>query len=737
MLQPTDVKLEPLEDVNDDGLIDMFSSSDPRKMQNSDGSLQQQGVRTETMFATRLQTSDPRNGGTTTGNDDESSDEDDDSQMMIESNACQVVGEGMMEEDDWIELSDNDLSDTESNHSEAEDSPHLSWTDMVISPMIQTPTYTAGAIGDLSNLSDELDYFHAFFPMSLYKQIKNDTNNYVEYYQEKKRDAKREWWNWQDGGWLPIAGKNELMTLFGACLGMSIVNLPNLMDYWGNHPMLSLDWMSPAPNYTRFSKLHTYLRLSNPWRDPSYINNIERRDEACRQNPMYKVCKFLEPLVESCLNMYTPGGAMVMKHAMIGLKGEATPNVPFYSAKSWRVLLLVDADTGYVKNIEIYGPHSDKNYDNQEYSNATEAAIMRLTGPLVGKFHSVFASGIFVSSNLARRLYSKGVYISAERFNIPQQLKEVTIDTLALGEIKSVQFTEVITTVWRGEKGLVYNLSTMNCMQQESINCRVYNVDSNRYQVQEVTCPVIIQKHQQYTNRRPECCLLRSCAHIQHMCNTWWKHIFWLLLDISINNAHVLFDSAHSGINRFEFTMNIVKQLMGLVDSEEVLEPSECTAVPGRNTSTQKRPLTGSNQLSQKSINHSTVIPYTHFSSKTDDAGDNVAVQDDANAPVLDDASHILVKFPRRGRNCKHCSAINVRTQCGRRRDTYFGCLSCQVHLHKGECFINYHVAKNINVTKNYRQDIVFEVTESPPVKRSKSVPVSFIESGSFSQFPK
>ncbi|XP_033114601.1 uncharacterized protein LOC117115057 [Anneissia japonica] len=722
MLQPN-VKSEPLEeDVNDnDGLVDMFSTARPCKAVHA-SIASFRSVRTETM-------------PTQKGNDNESSD--DEMTPAIDSNpsSSPVGGECLIEDADWIELSDNELSESDT-YSEAEDSPHLSWTDMVISPMIQTPVHVQCANGDLSELKDELDYFHCFFPKSLYKQIKNDTNNYVEYYQEKKRDAKRSWWKWQDVGWVPVAGKNELMTLFGTCLGMSIINLPNMMDYWSHHPILSLDWMNLAPTYTRFSKLHTYLRLSNPWRDPSYINNSERRDEACRQNPLYKLSKFLEPLADSCRSIYTPGSVLIMKHAMIGLKGEVNPTTPFYSAKGWRVLLLVDADTGYVKNLEIYRPESTKFYDNQQYSTTTEAAVMRLAEPLFGKYHNVYASEISISANLARRLYSKGVYISADRFPIPEQLKSDNLDVLALGESQSIQFTEVITTVWGGEKGLVYNLSTMNCMQEEAVECKVYNAETNRYQVKEVTCPTIIQRHQQFTSSRPECLLLRSCGHIQHMCNTWWKHMFWLLLDICINNAHVLYDSFHSSINRFEFIMNIVKQLTGIEEDKKRQEKKEVAELSQVGT-VQKNILTAVNQLSQNSTSHSTVIPYSDFSRAEEANNTTVMPAFPNNNPLLNDTSHILVKFPRRGRNCKHCSATNVRTQCGRRRDTYFGCLSCQVHLHKGECFINYHTAKNINVTKNYRQDIVFEVTESPPVKRSKAVPVSFIDSCPFPQFPK
>ncbi|XP_071792740.1 piggyBac transposable element-derived protein 4-like [Asterias amurensis] len=618
----------------------------------------------------------------------------------------------------YDEESDSEDESSDTTHPYVDDlDQQVTWTEQAVTNNV--PIFSAEEGPNFSNFktcgpAQAMDFFHLFFPEDLYKQAQIETNNFAEYYQEKKRDLGREWWEWCDETWEPVDFKQEIRVFIGICITMAVHALPDPRDYWSTQENLGSSVVAESSmSVERFDRIMHYFCLSNPWKDPEKIANLERRDEACSRDPLYKVStSLLEYVKSSCINLYNPHQDVVMRE-LTGIVDHKTGR----RTNGWKLLVLQDAITGYISNVQWYrDPTSGLINPNVTYKHAVNSLVKSLEG----KAHCVYADNLYISPTMACQcIDDHNIHITTNSSNWPNGILNPDQD-LKTGTSKSVHHNQVTATVWRGKK-VKRCLSTLyNCFMQP-VTQKIRNATTGQHAIETVLCPAAISKHMSLTNNTLPRLLLSQSSVLRDMTNTWWKRLVWLLIDICVDNAYVMWTATTlKHFSRSEFAMEVASQLIlgpaskehpqfGEADCKNDIQVQSTSSMQHSKVSTPVPPtyqlvMNQHNLLEETSGPDDLLQPQPHF-------GDTDL-----------DEEHCLVKFPGRGRNCRLCIEDNTRTVSGRRRDTQFGCFTCGLNLCRSGCFVRYHEIHKykINPLTLTKTQLSFD---PPPQKRKKYKP--------------
>ncbi|XP_038070703.1 piggyBac transposable element-derived protein 5-like [Patiria miniata] len=650
------------------------------------------------------------------------SDIDDDAAVMTD-RRTRCIGDDLFQYD---AESDSDENDTNTlQHHKQDVGEKLPWTRQVattelrpFSPAVAGPTSEAS-----KTLEAPVDFFHQFFPEELYKEAQIETNNYAEYYQEKRRDLGRDWWEWTDTRWHAVESKQDIKKFLGVCITMAVHTLPDPRDYWSRkkHVCNTLIARSGMTMH-HFERVMNYFYLSNPWRDPEKIANPERRVEACSRDPLYKVNKTLhEHVKRSCRAHYQPHRDMVIKELTRNVKSKTD-----IKTKGWRLLVLKDAYTGYITDLQWYRD-TDVNSENSSQGMTQEKALTGLVKNLSGLGHCLYADSVFISPTMAMYFTELGTHVTTDCSNWPGDI--CTSGDIEVGSTLSVQYKVVTATMWKGKR-LKRCLSTMHNGQMQSVTLKLCHPTTREYSIKTVPCPLTIANHMTLVGILPQCLLLSEGTMVQKLTNSWWKRLVWLLIDICMNNAYVMWtESRGNCLSLTEFAMEVASKLMGYPSKACPKRYIEVSTVPA--TSEETAEASSSHNAAQKAMVSYSMVPefqvrYPELQpSAVSEASDfQEVVQPDRSSPAhestdADTDEHCLVKFPGRGRNCRQCCADRRRTRSGRRRDTQFGCSACRVNLCRSGCFVRFHEAHGINISAASMAEVRMQ-PDPPPYKRMK-----------------
>jgi len=137
------------------------------------------------------------------------------------------------------------------------------------------------------NLKSCLDYFELRFTQEVWQLLVSQTNIYAE---QKRGSA-------ESSVWYPVT-ESEMKAWISLYLNMGLVTKPNLNCYWSTDPVLSSPFFPSLMSRTRFFQILRYLHFADN-------NHAPPRDSA-DYNKLYKIQPFLDLVMASCQDVYTP-----------------------------------------------------------------------------------------------------------------------------------------------------------------------------------------------------------------------------------------------------------------------------------------------------------------------------------------------------------------------------------------------------------------------------------------------
>lgn len=223
---------------------------------------------------------------------------------------------------------------------------------------------------------------------------------------------------------------------------------------------------------------------------------------------------------------------------MVGFKGISIMR-QHIAAKAhdtgYKVWMLVEAETNYVYNFDIYtgkGPQSE--------TGQAARVVNQLIEPLhPHHYHVIGMDGFFTSVTLFRSLYDQGFYaVGTTRSNRQSFPKTLLIDNnrLSAGEWVYRQNGDLVCVSWMDKKPVSF-LSTY-CDPETTRT--VLRRDEHKQRV-DLDCPEVVVEYHRWMRGVDVYSQRESYMRLGRRAKKWWPRLAWFLIGIGISNAYALY----------------------------------------------------------------------------------------------------------------------------------------------------------------------------------------------------
>jgi hypothetical protein len=355
---------------------------------------------------------------------------------------------------------------------------------------------------------------------------------------------------------------------------------------------------------------------------------------------LYKIYSVLSHLNNKFQNLYLPGQNISVDESLTLWKGRLSfkQYIPLKAAKfGIKTYELCEANSGYLWSLVVYtgrDTHFQSSLVTQEM-NKTTAIVLHLVEPLLGKGHTVWLDNFYNSPALARLLKDKGTdcvgTLKINRKAVPKKVKDAKLNR---GEIIAQHSGPVTVMKWRDKRNVVM-ISTYHDAEMQSVTKR-------GKETKKPVCVIHYNKWMGGIDLKDQ--LLQTYLVERKRLHKWYMKLFRRLLNATVLNAMIIYrHNTGQQIDQLAFRVNLVEALFHqFADTER--------KVPGRK------------------------------------AGDNTI-------PRLRER-HFIHKVPPGKKSAPQRRCV-VCTKHGRRKETRYCCLQCDVGLCLEKCFEAYHTKLN------------------------------------------
>lgn len=400
--------------------------------------------------------------------------------------------------------------------------------------------------------------------------------------------------------------------------------------YWSGDNYIGNSGVQGTMTCNRFQKLTQYFHVADRAAEPAHGQP--------GYDKLYKVRPVIEHVTQSFAESYILSREVAIDEAMVRYTGRLSirqymPAKPI--KRGIKIWMLCDSNTAYLNRFSVY---LGRQTNNTEYGLGHNV-VMNLTSNLQQSHRHVYFDNFFTGVPLMTSLLANGLYacgtVRCNRKEFPDELKKPR-DVKNRGDSKVLQRGPLVATVWKDKK-LVYHLSTLS--DAATIVPCTRRVGAHRIPLLQ---PQSCQQYNQYMGGVDLHDQYRMKYEVGRNSKKWWKYLFWFLVNCAIVNAFILYKHSSRRVTKkkrfshLDFRLEVIRDIIG-------------------GYTKRKRPAREM---------------------------DNVGIVDGENIQ-----GHVHGRLPGKKRTCKyHAKTLNVR------RETVYGCTTCNVHLCKNDvCHAQFH----------------------------------------------
>lgn len=484
---------------------------------------------------------------------------------------------------------------------------------------------------------EPVDFFALMFTPDILTYIITETDRYAQKQIADHPNENKSPWS--------TPTLQEMKAFFGLCFLMGINVKPDIKSYWTTDIAMATPFFNKTMTRDRFLTILRYLHFSNVEEEP--------QPGEPSYSALYKVQELMNMFRNSMLREYTPKRQVSVDEVMIPFKGRLAfkqymPAKPTkWGIKMWA---LAEADSGYMSFCEIYSGKSDRP-ENNLATHVVKQCIEKSN--LTGKGYHVYMDNFFTSVTLLIDLYenygtSACGTVRINRKGLPKNIMtKKPVGITARGDSKFQQKGVVNAVVWKDKK----NVSVISTIHDDTVDevQRTVKQENGQFVQQNIPCPKMILDYTKYMGGVDRADQYIQYYVFQHKTLKWPKRVFFTMLEILKFNAFILF-----------------------------------TKSPNH------QPQPGKPQLTFLKFSKSVASGLI---------GDFANAQNRRGRPALAPVEirlterHMPDTFPNRS----WCHVCWARVRSGvqdSRKQTKYGCLSCQKHLCLPDCFRLYHTSR-------------------------------------------
>jgi hypothetical protein len=397
----------------------------------------------------------------------------------------------------------------------------------MIWPYGETPGPTRYMTEDEVKGAKALQYFQLFFTPEVMQHILDETNGYANRQRTENPQNHRSKW---DDLFMP-----ELEIFLGMTLLMGIIRLPTYHMYFQTKHKLLVTNIADPMGRNRFLQIKRYLHVAD--------ETVADPDDKLR-----KVRPLLDLVTPHFAEEYVMNRETAIDEAMIPYKGRL--NIKQYmSAKptKWgiKVWCLNEASSGYGWRLQVY---TGAAADGVPETNQATRVVLDLMYSLKGKGFHLYTDNLYTSPILASILWQNQIYCCGTIRVYPQPRRYFPRDIVVTknqgkrldrGNYVWRSNGPLIAMRWMDKKP-VYLLSTIHPPHLGNghlPNVRRFARDGEAHIIPAPPAEVQYVTYMRGVDRADQKIQLYNTGRKSVK---WWKRVFYYLIEVSINNGHII-----------------------------------------------------------------------------------------------------------------------------------------------------------------------------------------------------
>ena len=457
--------------------------------------------------------------------------------------------------------------------------------DHVIKEDDMLPSFNENNTGVTRNMNGQpVDFFFELFPQDLLTYIAQESNKYRQQYLDEHADHLKKHPRAKANQLkLKPIDKDEIKKFIALVIGMGIVNMPDMQQYW------STSWPFTSTNFSSIMSRDKFLHLLK------FLHLADNTAMAAKGEPgydaLFKVRHLLTTLIARYKESYSMKKEVSVDESIIAYKGRLSflqymPKKPHkWGIKAW---VLAEAETGYTWNFRLYTGKEEARPAGRPLGTHV---VLELVKDLAGKGHHIYFDNFYTSPQLCKLLFTDGFgscgTVRLDRKEIPDDFKKSVVKP---GQMVCYDDGPILGLKWKDKsKREVSLLTTIHDKSMVKIPRRMKGAPNG---IQEIDKPLAIDKYNKYMGGVDKAGQLVQYYQYNDHSKKWWKRVFFHMLDVTLVNAYILYSKSitDKSISHLDFRIAVAEGLANtpprLLGRNHFLERSgqqrECTVCSNR-----------------------------------------------------------------------------------------------------------------------------------------------------------
>jgi hypothetical protein len=380
---------------------------------------------------------------------------------------------------------------------------------------------------------DPFEVFSHIITPDVYELLVEQTNLFADQFlEDHPRDTLGDYAimkNWK------AVDLQEMRAFVGILYYFGLVKMPSYKSYWTREPVMELKGFRTIMPRWRWEQIWKSLHLNN--------KRLEPKPGSANFNQLYKVQPLMELLLNNWQENYYPGQEVSVDESIIAFKGRVKmkvymPQKPHkWGIKAWA---LCESQTGYLYNWDIYRGAGDTTE-----VGLTKKVVLQMAQPIAHNRHHIYMDNFFSSPELFNELADLELgacgTLRVNRRGVPDSVKKCK--KMSRGDPpKIVRDGNMTYICWEDKKTV--NLLT-NLHNGKTLVKKVRCKDPANNNMREIIKPLAIEVYNQFMGG-VDLMDQKLVTYLNiHRQVKWWRKVFVYLLEASMVNTRIIFQSFH------------------------------------------------------------------------------------------------------------------------------------------------------------------------------------------------
>lgn len=380
-----------------------------------------------------------------------------------------------------------------------------------------------------------LGYFEIFFNSILLEMITTQTNLYQEQNPEPLRMNMKPW---------KLLTVDELRIFLGLTINMGHVRKGSLESYWSTDPLLATPLFGNIMPRNRYLQILRFLHFAN--------------NEEIENHSLKKVKPVIDDLRKKFSNTILPGQNLCIDESLVLWKGRLKfkQYLPLKRNRfGIKLFELVDCETGFLIDFIVY-TGSDTDYEKFGLGISGDI-VAHFLKPYFNKGHVIYVDNWYSSPQLAEFLHDHNTGMCGTVRKNRKCMPNLGTK-LNRGEIQVAHNDVWLVMKWMDKKE-VYMITTVHEVGFCLTGKKHWRTG------EDIMKPVCVHEYNQNMGGIDNIDRQLSLTETIRKSMKWYKKFFFHLVDLSLTNAHVLYNqSTERKLSFPEFRLAVVKELLKL-----------------------------------------------------------------------------------------------------------------------------------------------------------------------------